>query len=179
MASTKIKFRASSVSGKQGTLFIQVIHQRTARQFSTKYRLYPEEWDADRQSVVVPKDALPYRCQYLHALQEALRSDVLRLQLLILSLDHSRMRYCAEDVIQRFMNKVHTNDFVMFSETIIDKTREEGHLALASKYHTSLSSFKRFLNGRYLAFEGINTSLMLSYETYLRKLGLCPNTTSF
>ena len=179
MASTKIKFRASSVSGKQGTLFIQVIHQRTARQFSTKYRLYPEEWDADRQSVVVPKDALPYRCQYLHALQEALRSDVLRLQLLILSLDHSRMRYCAEDVIQRFMNKVHTNDFVMFSETVIDKTREEGHLALASKYHTSLSSFKRFLNGRYLAFEGINTSLMLSYETYLRKLGLCPNTTSF
>ena len=36
MATTRFKFRASSVSGKQGTLFIQVIHQRVARQVSTK-----------------------------------------------------------------------------------------------------------------------------------------------
>ena len=28
MATTRFKFRASSVSGKQGTLFLQVIHQR-------------------------------------------------------------------------------------------------------------------------------------------------------
>ena len=57
MATTRFKFRASSVSGKQGTLFIQVIHQRVARQVSTKYKLYPKEWDAGTQSVVIPKDA--------------------------------------------------------------------------------------------------------------------------
>ena len=56
MASTRFKFRASSVSGKQGTLFIQVIHQRVVRQVSTSYKLYPKEWDAAKQSVVVPKD---------------------------------------------------------------------------------------------------------------------------
>ena len=32
MASTRFKFRASSVSGKQGTLFIQVIHKRVVHQ---------------------------------------------------------------------------------------------------------------------------------------------------
>ena len=46
MATTRFKFRASSVSGKQGTLFIQVIHQRVVRQVTTSYKLYPKEWDA-------------------------------------------------------------------------------------------------------------------------------------
>ena len=76
MASIRFKFRASSVSGKQGTLFIQVIHRRVARQVSTQYKLYPGEWDPARQSVTVPKDTLPDRSRYLHAVQEALQQDV-------------------------------------------------------------------------------------------------------
>ena len=35
MATTRFKFRTSSVSGKEGTLYIQVIHQRVVRQVST------------------------------------------------------------------------------------------------------------------------------------------------
>ena len=31
MATTKIRFRASSVPGRQGTLFLQVIHRRVTR----------------------------------------------------------------------------------------------------------------------------------------------------
>ena len=90
MASTRFKFRASSVSGKQGTLFIQVIHKRATRQVSTSYKLYPREWDAAKQSVVVPKDSSSKRGPYLHNVQEALRSDAARLRLISLSLDHSR-----------------------------------------------------------------------------------------
>lgn len=59
MASIRFKFRASAVSGKQGTLFIQVIHRRVARQVSTQYKLYPGEWATAGQSVAVPKDTLP------------------------------------------------------------------------------------------------------------------------
>ena len=99
MATTKFKFRASSVSGKQGTLFIQVIHKRATRQGSTSYKLYPQEWDADRQSVVVAKDTSSNRSSYLHNVQEALRSDAARLRLIILSLDHSRKAYQAKDVV--------------------------------------------------------------------------------
>ena len=39
MAKTKIKFRASSVGMKEGTLYYQVIHNRVARQIHTEYRL--------------------------------------------------------------------------------------------------------------------------------------------
>ena len=95
MASIRFKFRASAVSGKQGTLFIQVIHRRVARQVSTQYKLYPGEWTTAGQSVTVPKETLPDRSRYLRAVQEALQQDASRLQLIILALDHSRKEYQA------------------------------------------------------------------------------------
>lgn len=179
MATTKFKFRASSVSGKEGTLFLQVIHQRVVRQVSTKYKLYPKEWDAVRQAVVIPKDTFPGRIRYLHAAQETLRSDKSRLQLIILSLDHSRKDYRAEDVIKQFLKKEQSNEFTVFAETLIGQKREEGHLSLATKYQTSLNSLNRFLKGNLLTLDGMDASLLLSYEVNLKKLGLRPNTTSF
>ncbi|MGM9687739.1 MAG: tyrosine-type recombinase/integrase [Alloprevotella sp.] len=179
MATTKFKFRASSVLGKEGTLFIQVIHKRVIRQVSTSYKLFPEEWDAQRQLVVQPADERAKRRPYLRALQEALQRDASRLQLIILALNHSRMSYQAEDVIRRFLLKEHTEEFVAFAETCAARKRAEGNLSLADKYQTSINSFKRFLNNRCLVFNDIDASLMHSYEVFLRKRGLCPNTSSF
>ena len=179
MATTRFKFRASSVSGKQGTLFIQVIHQRVVRQVCTKYKLYPKEWDAARQSVVFPKDTFPIRGQYLQDVQEALQHDEARLQLIILSLDHSPKAYQARDVVERFLKKEPSDDFQQFAERIIDQKKEEGNLSIAAKYRSSLNSLNRFLDSRLLTFDDMNASQMLSYETYLKKQGLCSNTTSF
>ena len=119
MASIRFKFRASTVSGKQGTLFIQVIHRRVARQVSTQYKLYPGEWDSAGQSVTVPKDTLPDRSRYLHAVQEALQQDASRLQLIILALDHSRKEYQAEDVIRHFLRKEQSDEFTIFADKLI------------------------------------------------------------
>ena len=41
MATVKVKFRASSVATKEGTLFYQVIHKRIVRQIHTGYKLFP------------------------------------------------------------------------------------------------------------------------------------------
>lgn len=49
MASIKIKFRPSSVRGKEGVLFLQIIHRRVVRQIVTPYRLHAHEWDAFSQ----------------------------------------------------------------------------------------------------------------------------------
>lgn len=179
MATTKFKFRASSVSGKQGTLFIQLIHKRVARQVSTSYKLYPDEWDATAEAVMIPGDTPADRCQYLHAVREALRSDTSRLQIIILTLDHSRKEYHAKDVVKRFLKKEQSNEFAVFAESLIIRKRAEGHLSLALKYQTTLNSLNRFLEGRQLTFDGMDSSLILSYENYLKDLGRCPNTTSF
>lgn len=53
MATIKVKFRASSVEMKEGSLYYQVIHNRLARQVHTGYKLFPSEWDAGISEIVM------------------------------------------------------------------------------------------------------------------------------
>ena len=108
-----------------------------------------------------------------------MRRDAARLQLIILSLDHSRKAYQARDVVERFLKKEPSDDFQKFAERITDQKKEEGHLSIAAKYRSSLNSLNRFLDSRLLTFDDMKASQMLGYETYLKKQGLCSNTTSF
>lgn len=45
MATIKLKFRASSVPGAEGTLYYQVIHKRNVKWISTGYHVFRNEWD--------------------------------------------------------------------------------------------------------------------------------------
>lgn len=40
MASVKVKFRPSSVNGKEGSIYYQVIHDRAVRQIKTDCRIF-------------------------------------------------------------------------------------------------------------------------------------------
>ena len=151
MATTKIKFRPSSVPGREGTLFLQVIHRRVVRQVSTSYRLYPHEWDRVGQSVVVcvVEDAVrgedAARGRYLRAVQEGLREDWLRMQLIIFRLEQAGGAYRAEDVVRLFRQREQVREFSEFAEMLIAEKREQGRASLAAKYTLSLNSFRRFV----------------------------------
>ena len=43
MASVKVKFRPSTVDGKEGRIYYQVIQNRVARQLRTDYRIFKDE----------------------------------------------------------------------------------------------------------------------------------------
>ena len=46
MTSVKVKFRPSTVIGKMGSIYYQVIHGRMVRQISTNYKtLIPQHFD--------------------------------------------------------------------------------------------------------------------------------------
>ena len=47
MASVKVKFRPSTIGGKEGTLYYQVIHNRVVRQIYTDFSL--------RNGTAIPK----------------------------------------------------------------------------------------------------------------------------
>ena len=53
MTSIKIKFRPSTVEGKEGSIYFQIIHNRKVRQLNTDYKVFACEWDAETESVVV------------------------------------------------------------------------------------------------------------------------------
>ena len=44
MTSIKVKFRPSTVDGKEGGLYFQIIHNRVVRELNTDYKVFAEEW---------------------------------------------------------------------------------------------------------------------------------------
>ncbi len=56
MTSIKVKFRASTVKGKEKTLYYRVIHNRLARQIKTSYKLYSNEWREFDSSIIIGCD---------------------------------------------------------------------------------------------------------------------------
>ena len=54
MPTIKIKFRPSTIEGKEGSLFYQIIHKRVVRQIRTRYKLLPHEWNNCTAEIVLP-----------------------------------------------------------------------------------------------------------------------------
>lgn len=57
MATIKLKFRPSSVSETEGTLYYQVIHKRKVKWISTGYHVCPCEWDEKTGEVLIPPNS--------------------------------------------------------------------------------------------------------------------------
>ena len=53
MVKVKVKLRKSTVEGKAGVIYYQLCHKRQSRQITTGIRLFPDQWDARRERVMV------------------------------------------------------------------------------------------------------------------------------
>ncbi len=179
MATCKIKFRASSVSGKEGTLYFQVIHNRIVRQIRTGHRLFHAEWDVRRQTVIMPQEATRERRSHLLSLHNAMNSERKRLDAVIARLEARGRPYTADDVVEAFVSS--TGDFylVSFARETMEHLRRIGKRRLSETYATAVSSFMRFRKGLDVPLDEMDSDLMSAYAAYLAEAGVCPNTISF
>lgn len=65
MASVKVKFRPSTIEGKTGALYFQVIHRRIVRSQKTKYKIYPDEWNARTARITLSPSSQEFLIFYL------------------------------------------------------------------------------------------------------------------
>lgn len=78
------------------------------------------------------------------------------------------------------MRKKRKEGFLAFAELLAEETAAFGNLRKSLRYRTAIRSLRRYLDGRKdLGWRKFNDQLIAGYETYLRRTGLCPNTTSF
>ncbi len=178
MATVKVKFRPSAIEDKEGTVYYQVIHARVARQTYTGYKLFPPEWNAESEEIVVPSQADKGRCAYLTSLQSALNDDLARIKGIIRRLDRSGDPYTADRVVEMFNNKTDDNGFILFAQTLIKQLRQIGKRRTAETYTSALNSFIRFRNDRDVLLEEFDSNLMMEYEIHLKDRGVCPNSSS-
>lgn len=74
MATIKVKFRPSSISIKEGTVFYQIIHERIARQINAGYKVYASEWEKLFSGQSVSEDM--ERSRYLSNLKQRIKEDL-------------------------------------------------------------------------------------------------------
>ncbi|MFI3248511.1 MAG: site-specific integrase, partial [Rikenellaceae bacterium] len=78
MASVKVKFRLSTIEGKEGTIYYQIIHDKVVRQINANYKIFSEEWD-DYSSEVISLMMESRRGNYLNAIRSRIKHDCSRL----------------------------------------------------------------------------------------------------
>ena len=175
MTSIKVKFRPSTVDGKEGGLYFQIIHNRVVRQLNTDYKVLAEEWDAESESVIVNGN----RSNLLLGIQERLAWDVARLEKVVRSLETERRRFTADDVITMFHKLTKESSLFTFMHGVIAQLKQLGKVRTSETYTATLNSFLAFREEQDVPIDGISSDLMLMYEAYLKARGVRMNTISF
>ena len=88
MATIRLKFRPSTVKGRVGTLFFQIIHQRQVRQIYTELHIKKDEWNIENGEILIPSGADTLRIEYLTSVCKALREKLTKLQAIISHLEN-------------------------------------------------------------------------------------------
>lgn len=178
MATVRLKYRTSSVAGKDGALYYQVIQCRVARQIPTGYRIKAHEWDI-RKCIVTSSATNPERTDYLAGINRRINEDLSRIESIIAWFDKHGTPYSADDIVGQFRERENDGSFLSFMRRHTRWLSEIGKIRRSETCKSSLNSLVRFLNGRDLFFDDLDSALMMEYEMFLKKSGVTPNTSSF
>lgn len=178
MATVKIKFRPSSVDGREGTVYYQVIHGRVARQINTSCKLFPAEW-SKRHSRIVIASSDEDRRQYLLLLDKKIAEDTDRLENVITALERKGGTFTADDVTSAFYDGHCGLSFSVFMREVTNGLKRLGKIRTSETYTSTLNSFMRFMEGRDIPPCDMDSDLMIAYEAWLKSGGVSMNTISF
>ena len=177
MTSIKVKFRPSSIAGREGTIYYQIIHERKIRQLLSDYRILACEWDERRSMVSIGRNS--DRQSLILSIAEHIRRDRERLTNIIRKLETEGAPYTTDDIIDRY--KYYTDNYSLFhfmGRTIV-KLQQNGQIRTSETYKAALNSFKKFRENKDIMLDCITAEIMKAYEMWLRRRGVTPNTLSF
>ena len=175
MTSIKIKFRPSTVDGKEGGIYFQIIHNRVVRQLNTEYKVFAEEWNAESESVVIKGS----RSNFLLGIQERLLWDATRLEKVVRTLETERCRFTADDMITMFHKLTKESSLFNFMHGVIAQLNQLGKIRTSETYTATLKSFMAFRESQDVPLDGISSDMMLLYEAHLKARDVSMNTISF
>lgn len=178
MASVKVKFRPSTIEGKTGALYFQVIHRRIVRSQKTKYKIYPDEWNA-RTARITLSPSRPDRHSILSRYRHEIKQDLFRLSECIANLTRKGLPYSTDDLLRFYRKRSENDTLTGFMTSLICHLKEQGRIRTGETYQCALNSFMRFRNGEEIILDEMNQETIEAYEAHLKKERLSLNTISF
>ncbi|WP_346713534.1 site-specific integrase [Mediterranea massiliensis] len=180
MTSVKLKFRVSSVPNKEGTLYFQIIHNRTVKQIKTSYHIAKSEWNEKRNEIIRITQVAGCRAKKLKLIRDKIEWEKRRIESIIEKLGKGGQHFTVEEIVKQY--SVFTSKKISVFEYInkqIDRLYISGKERTSETYRQVLHSFMKFRNNEDLDFDMINDNLIEQYERFMRMADLCRNTTSF
>lgn len=172
MATIKVKLRPSRVSGKAGTIYYQITHNRKTKLITTMLRVHPTDWDAHECKLTMS-------ASNRRMVQTRIDSDVAMLRRIISTLDSYEKRYTVDDVVNHFKSP-HSHVAVLdYIQAQIVHLRATNRFGTAQNYKKVMSSFRQFLEDIPLPLFALTEEVISNYNAYLIQRGLVRNSVSF
>lgn len=161
----------------EGTIYYQLIRDRKVRQLNTLYRVYPEEWDEKRGSVIASRGSK--RKREVVSIREHIRYDLERLVKIERQLEARGLGYSVDEIIEEFRR--YKSEYTLFNymEGVIDGLKSNGKIRTSETYRAALLSFRKFRDNEDIMLDNINTTVIERFESWHRRRGNVPNTISF
>lgn len=172
MAKVKVKLRPSKVDGKAGVIFYQITHKRKTQHITTKLRVKPSDWDAD-------KEKLAPTALNQAMIQNRIDSDIALVQRIIINLDSSGIDYSVEDIISRYKSPPSHILVLDYMHTQVEQLRATNRLGTAQNYEKTARSFRQFLGDIRLPLSALTEQVISNYNAFLIQRGLVRNSVSF
>lgn len=171
--SVKLKYRESTVEGKEGRLFFQVIRNRCIRQITLPYMIYPDEWSEDGRLA-----AGSGRPDYIAEIARGIGKDREIMERAVASLD-ARGDYTADDVVEKYNEMAGELLFTTFTGHIIAHLRKMGNDRTADTYTSAMNSFMTYRKDKRTFLNDMTDDEMQVYQSWLKGNGCGKNTVSF
>ena len=176
MASVRIKFRPSTVEGKEGTLYFQIIHKRVARTVFTDCRVFTSEWDSVSSSVITV--GTDERKTYLEMVASKLKWSMERFTKIIAGREKEKADYTVDDIVSEYNRQPDCPTLFNFIRSMAEKKMAAKRYGTAKTYRDALASFSNFRNGEDVSFDALDKETICQYEAWMKDKGLKLNTSS-
>ena len=177
MATIKVKFRASSVPGKEGTLYYHLIHQRNLRWISTDYHVFPEEWNDKKSAIIVSNRN--NRQAHLQLIQSQIDWEMKQMQRIIHDKEMDGIPYTIDDIAKEIQQLPPNKSVFTFFRQQIAKKEQMQCIGTKSNYTSAANRFMEFRNHEDLTFSQMTSEMMEMYQAWLFNRGVRQNTVSF
>ena len=180
ITSIKVKFRPSTVDGKEGCIYYQIIHNRMVRQANTAYKIFTDEWDEQTGSIRPSQESTDSeRVRKLNDYSERIGWDVRRLRKVVSQFSQAMTNFSADDIVTEYERLSSQNSLERHLRDTASRLTALGRIRTAETYLCALNSFMRFTGDEDVSLDGVTPFLMQQYEAWLKSSGVSLNTISF
>lgn len=174
--SIKLKFRPSSVEGKEGTLRYRIIKNRKVNWIGTEYHIMPSEWDDAEDKIILPSASTPR-----HAIVSQIKANIeWELKCLQMLASKGNNEYDVEKLIEDFRDQQNNKSSVfMYMQNRANSLNLLGKTRSSKACLQALSRFMRFRKDIDLLFTQIDSQMIQMFEAELKRDELEKNTISF